>query len=181
MNYPLTLESLVLGFDKIISDVDGYICFRANAFDAAIGDQRSASYRINLTKHFTTFPTIEFIDRSGKMFAQIEKNRPFSYYTSWYRILVDGEMKFKIREGKAMGKVFGGFFDGTPFEAISKEVWDPAFVILNSENKIVLTVDKKRRFFGKLFQINKISDIEENDEKIILLSLFGFLKLEEMY
>jgi hypothetical protein len=180
MKYPLEIESVVLGLEKIIKDADEHTLFRESGYYVSVGSNRLVGYKIVLKKFWNPLPTLQFVDKDGEVYFTLEKNRPFSLYTSWHDVLVNGRLKFKIREGKSMGKVLGGLFDGTPLEYVSAKAWDPAFVLLDSTDTEIFTLDMRRISLGKRYIIKKVNELSGEDEKIALLSLFGLFIFEGM-
>jgi hypothetical protein len=180
MKYPLEIVSAVLGLENTIKDADEHILFRESSHCISVGSNRLVGYQIVVKKFFSALPILQFIDKNGEVYFTLEKNRPFSFYTSWHDVLANGRLKFKIREGKPMGKALGGLFEGTFLEYVSSKAWDPAFILLNSNDAEIFTLDMRRISLGKRYIVKKVNELSEEDEKIALLSLFGLLIFERM-
>lgn len=181
MKYPLTIESAIEGLEAVIKDADGQVVFRANGYDVMEKGFSHKIYTMSIHNFSSVLPILEFTDTSGKTLFELKRNRPFSFYSSWHNLVVNGDVKLKIREGKALVKVLGGLFDGTPLEPISSKVWNPAFIIWDFNDKGILTLDKKRKFPGSKYKINKVHEVTDEIERMALLSLFGLFILERTY
>ncbi|MFT3890292.1 MAG: hypothetical protein QM730_01550 [Anaerolineales bacterium] len=181
MKYPLTIEFAIEGLEAVIKNIDGQVIFRANGYDVMEKGYSGKRYTMKIQNFSSVLPILKFMDARENILFVLQRNRPFSFYSSWHNVLVNGDVTLKIREGKALGKVLGGLFDGTPFERISSEVWNPAFIIWDSNDREILTLDKKRKFPGSRYKINKIHDATDDVERIALLSLFGLFILERRY
>lgn len=181
MKYPLIIESVLVGAEAVIKDADGQVICRANGLDVREKGYSQARYKMAINNYWSALPILKFMDASEELLFELQRNRPFSFYSSWHNVIVNGDVKLKIREGKALGKVLGGLFDGTPLEPISSKVWNPAFIIWDSNDKEILTLDKKRKFPGIKYKINKICNTNEEIERMALLSLFGLFILEKTY
>jgi hypothetical protein len=181
MQYPLELKSTILDSEVTIIDATGQIIFRMNPMGILGGTYQSPIYKIKSDVMFATLPVFQIQNLAGDEVCSVRRNNLFSLFSSWYQILVNGEVIWIIREGKAMGKVFGGIFDGTPFEFVASRIWNPAFIILQDVSTLIMTLDKKKSLVGKRFTITKLIDLTDEDERTALLSLFGLITLEKIY
>jgi hypothetical protein len=181
MKYPLELKTTILDSESTIADADGQVIFRMNNAGISEGAYRSSSYKIKSDIMFAPLPVFQLESITGDFVCSVRRNNLLSLFSSWYQILVDNLVVLKIREGKAMGKVFGGIFDGTPLELVAAKVWNPAFIILRDDNTLIMTLDKRKSFVGKHYTINKMVDLNAEEERMALLGLFGLINLERIY
>lgn len=115
----------------------------------------------------------------GVNFGEIRRKGRKSIFKAHYEILKDGELDMSINEENPMAKVFDtllgeipilGFFTGYLFH--------PSYLVTKNDGTPVLRVKKKASAIERRFSIEKIGEIDPEDEVRVLISLMMMLVRE---
>ena len=182
MQYPLELSSNTLGLDTTISDASGRVIFHSDGFAVFAGKQRTQPlHRVRMEGWMGLTPRFRLFDLDGNAVCTVRRNNIISLWKSWYEVLVDDTLVMRIREGKALGKTLGGLFEGTSLDEVSSRAWNPAFVVSRPDDTVTVVLERRRSFIQGRFTIKKQTELDESEERLALLSLFGLVFLEHMY
>jgi hypothetical protein len=172
MKYPAKLTTTIADMEVAITDADGRIMFRFSGATIFEGSHRTPAYKVMWKRvRWPQAPVFHFTDLSGKTLYSTKRDSFSSFVESQYQMMEGNQSKLEIREGKALGKIFGGLFDGTLFEEVSTRVWSPAYVVARPDGTRILTLDKRRTFIGKQFTIRKQVEVTDEEERLAMLGL----------
>ncbi|MBT8189329.1 MAG: hypothetical protein KJO29_02780 [Bacteroidia bacterium] len=87
--------------------------------------------------------------------------------------------KFSIDEDNPWVKVADGIFNQIPVvNILTGYFFNPSYKVKDMHNRDIMSIRKTPSFFGRYFKLEKLTSLEKEDEKSILLSLMMMMLLE---
>lgn len=137
-------------------------------------------YAIKADRWLDFSAAYSFYDDRGKEFGKIVRKGWKSLWKSEYEIIDGrGQKQFQIREENGWVKVMDGLLGEIPILGlISGYIFNPSYLVKNIRGEAVIRIKKDPSFWGKEFSINKLGNMEGEDDDRILLGLMMMILLE---
>ncbi|MFD2557006.1 LURP-one-related/scramblase family protein [Sphingobacterium tabacisoli] len=180
-NYPLRFQFKIgtLANDFIAKDASGNtVCYvREKIF--AWRDQikiYSDESKSNLLYELVSDKLIDFqqtftiSDHSGRVVGKVRRKTLRSLWRSTFR-LMDGadNHDHTIQEKNPWTKFMDGLFGEIPLIGIlSGYVFNPAYLLSNSDGEVLFEIKKEPSFFGRKFTVHKLSSDVVDEERFVL-------------
>lgn len=121
-----------------------------------------------------------FFDARENEFGKIVRKGWKSIWKSNYEINDQyGKEQYKIGEESAWVKVMDSILGGIPVLSIfTGYMFNPSYILTTFEGAEIARLSKIPSFWGRKFQITKLSDIDNDDETRIMLGFMMMLLLE---
>jgi len=192
LNYPLhiTFKTLAIAQQLSITDATGNLIFyvKQKAFKLkdsvtvfADAQQTRPAFAINADRVIDFSANFNFTDMSGRWFGAIKRHGRRSIWRAHYEIY-DGAQPnpaLTIKEENPWSKVFDAMFGEIPLLGIfTGYVFNPSYLVSRPNGMPVMRLKKERSFLGRSFSINKLAEIDQNEELRILLALIMMNLLE---
>jgi hypothetical protein len=151
--------------------------------DVSVFENESKSnvlFRINADKWIDFSTAYSFTDAKGQAFGKIARKGWASIWKAKYELIDQHQkLQYHIREENAWVKVMDGVLGQIPILSIfTGYLFNPSYIVTNLDHKIVVRLKKEASFFGRKFEVTKLTDIDLDDEQRILLGLMMMILLE---
>lgn len=192
LNYPLDFKFKIstLSSDFNITDKNGnYVAYvRQKMFklkeDVVVFSNESKStelFRIKADRwlDFNASYSITNI-LENKTQGRLARKGMRSIWKSSYDIVDEnGETKFHINEDNAWVKVLDGLVGELPIIGMfTGYFFNPSYSVKDTSGKVLFTLKKMPSLFGRRFQLDRLVDIPDEDETLIILSYLMMVLLE---
>lgn len=192
LNYPLDFKFKIttLASDFNITDRNGnYVAYvRQKMFklkeDVIVFNDESKSkelfrIRANQWIDFNASYSMNEI-ATGKSFGRLARKGMRSLWKSSYDVLdMNDQTKFRIQEDNAWVKFFDGMVGEIPVIGLFTGYFlNPSYTITGTDGKEYFRLKKMPSFFGRRFQLDRMIDIDDEDESLVILSLLMMVLLE---
>ncbi|MDQ1097280.1 MULTISPECIES: hypothetical protein [Chryseobacterium] len=192
LNYPLdfTFKITTLASDFNITDRNGnYVAYiRQKMFklkeDVIIFNDENKSkelFRIQANKWIDFNASYSLKDLvNNKNFGRLARKGMRSIWKSTYNILDENDQqKFTVTEDNAWVKFFDGMVGEIPLiGAFTGYFLNPSYTVKGMDGKEYFRLKKMPSFFGRRFQLDRLIDIDDEDESLVVLSLLMMVLLE---
>lgn len=192
LNYPLdfTFKITTLSSDFNITDKNGnYVAYvRQKIFklkdDVIIFNDESKSqelFRIKANQWIDFNASFSITDLvNGKNFGRLARKGMRSFWKSQYNILgSNDEMKYQINEDNAWTKVLDGLVSEIPIIGIFTGYFlNPSYTVKDNAGKEFFRLKKMPSLIGRRFQLDRLADIADEDESLVVLSFLMMVLLE---
>ncbi|MDP5229220.1 MAG: hypothetical protein NWQ38_02415 [Cellulophaga sp.] len=137
-------------------------------------------FKINADKWIDFSTAYNFSDPGGKSLGKVARKGWASIWKAKYELIDQHQkLQYHIREENAWVKVMDGVLGQIPILSIfTGYLFNPSYIVTNLDNKIVVRLKKEASFFGRKFEVSKLTDIDQDDEQRILLGLMMMILLE---
>ncbi|WP_285268617.1 hypothetical protein [Kaistella rhinocerotis] len=117
---------------------------------------------------------------SGKKFGRMARRGMRSLWKSQYDIYDENDQtKYQINEDNAWIKVIDGIIGEIPVVGMfSGYFLNPSYTVKDSSGKEYFRLKKMPSLFGRRFQLDRLIDIDGEDESLVILSLLMMVLLE---
>ncbi len=192
LNYPLDFKFKIttLSSDFNITDRHGnYVAYvRQKMFklkeDVIVFNDESRSrelFRIQANQWIdfnASYTLNDLVNR--KNFGRLARKGMRSIWKSTYNILdAHDQPKFTVTEDSAWVKFFDGFVSEIPLiGAFTGYFLNPSYTLRGIDGKEYFKLRKMPSFFGRRFQLDRMIDIDDEDETLVILSLLIMVLLE---
>ncbi|WP_294243380.1 hypothetical protein [uncultured Chryseobacterium sp.] len=192
LNYPLDFKFKIttLASDFNITDRNGnYVAYvRQKMFklkeDVIVFNDESKSkelfrIRANQWIDFNASYSMNEI-ATGKSFGRLARKGMRSLWKSSYDVLdMNDQAKFRIQEDNAWVKFFDGMVGEIPVIGLFTGYFlNPSYTVTGTDGKEYFRLKKMPSFFGRRFQLDRMIDIDDEDESLVILSLLMMVLLE---
>ncbi|WP_415325946.1 hypothetical protein [Chryseobacterium sp. MMS23-Vi53] len=192
LNYPLDFKFKIttLASDFNITDKNGnYVAYvRQKMFklkeDVIVFNDETKSkelfrIRANQWIDFNASYSLNEI-ATGKNFGRLARKGMRSIWKSTYNVLdANDQPKFTITEDNAWTKFFDGMVSEIPIIGMFTGYFlNPAYTVKDANGKEYFKLKKMPSFFGRRFQLDRMIDIDDEDESLVILSLLMMVLLE---
>ncbi|CAA7195501.1 LURP-one-related/scramblase family protein [Chryseobacterium potabilaquae] len=192
LNYPLDFKFKIstLASDFNITDKNGnYVAYvRQKMFklkeDVIVFNDESKSkelFRIQANKWIDFNSSYSLNDiLQNKNFGRLARKGMRSIWKASYDILdANDQSKFKIQEDNAWVRFFDGVVGEIPIIGMFTGYFlNPTYSVTGVDGKVYFKLKKMPSFFGRRFQLDRIIDIDDEDESLVILSLLMMVLLE---
>ncbi|UOU98549.1 hypothetical protein MUU74_00940 [Chryseobacterium daecheongense] len=192
LNYPLDFKFKIttLSGDFNITDRNGnYVAYvRQKMFklkeDVIVFNDESKSkelFRIKANQWIDFNASYSLNDLvNNKNFGRLARKGMRSLWKSTYNILdANDQPKFTVTEDSAWVKFFDGVIGEIPIIGMFTGYFlNPSYTVKGVDGKEYFKLKKMPSFFGRRFQLDRIIDIDDEDESLVVLSLLMMVLLE---
>ncbi|MET3038216.1 hypothetical protein ABXT08_19185 [Chryseobacterium sp. NRRL B-14859] len=192
LNYPLDFKFKIttLASDFNITDKNGnYVAYvRQKMFklkeDVIVFNDESKSkelFRIRANKWIdfnASYSLNDLID--NKNFGRLARKGMRSIWKASYDILdANDQPKFKVQEDNAWVRFWDGFVGELPIIGMFTGYFlNPTYTVTGIDGKAYFKLKKMPSFFGRRFQLDRLIDIDDEEESLVILSLLMMTLLE---
>ncbi len=121
-----------------------------------------------------------FTTADGQPWGGVRRSGMRSIFSTHYQIMEGGRVDMEIHEESPMKRFFESLLGEIPILGfIFIYILNPSYLITNSAGENVLRAVKKPSIFERYFEIEKLGEIEPDDELRALLSLLMMVLLEK--
>lgn len=192
LNYPLDFKFKIttLSSDFNITDKNGnYVAYvRQKMFklkeDVIIFNDETRTrelFRIQANQWIDFNASYSITDlENGKIFGRLARQGMRSLWKSHYDVLDENNaLKYQISEDNAWVKVLDGFIGEIPIVGMFTGYFlNPSYTVKDSAGKEYFRLKKMPSLIGRRFQLDRLIDIDDKDESLVVLSLLMMVLLE---
>tara|TARA_R110002051_G_scaffold282226_1_gene343988 strand:- start:138 stop:734 length:597 start_codon:yes stop_codon:yes gene_type:complete len=138
------------------------------------------NFKITADKWIDFSTAYSFTDAEGKELGKIARKGWASIWKAKYELIDQHkQLQYHIREENAWVKVMDGVLGQIPvLNIFTGYLFNPSYIVTNLKGDKVVRLKKEASFFGRKFEVVKLSDIDLDDEQRILLGLMMMILLE---
>ena len=192
LNYPLDFKFKITTFssDFNITDKNGnYVAYvRQKIFklkdDVIVFNDESKSQELfqikaNQWMYFNASYSITDLVQE-KNFGRLARKGMRSLWKSQYNILDENDQpKYQINEDNAWTKVLDGFVSEIPLVGMFTGYFlNPSYTVVDNSGKEIFRLKKMPSLIGRRFQLDRLYDLADEDESLIVLSFLMMVLLE---
>lgn len=192
LNYPLDFKFKIttLSSDFNITDRNGnYVAYvRQKMFklkeDVIVFNDETKSqelFRIKANQWIDFNASYAITDlQSGKIFGNLSRRGMRSLWKSQYDIADEtSATKYQINEDNGWIKVLDGIIGEIPVVGMLTGYFlNPSYTVKDNAGKEYFKLKKMPSLFGRKFQLDRIIDINDEDESLVVLSFLMMVLLE---
>ncbi|MGE4514452.1 MAG: hypothetical protein AB7E26_11645 [Chryseobacterium sp.] len=192
LNYPLDFKFKIttLASDFNITDKNGnYVAYvRQKMFklkeDVIVFNDESKSkelFRIKANQWIDFNASYSLTEiATGRNFGRMARKGMRSIWKASYDILdANDQPKFKIQEDNAWVRFFDGMVGEIPLIGMFTGYFlNPSYTVTGIDGKAYFKLKKMPSFFGRRFQLDRLIDIDDEEESLVILSLLMMTLLE---
>ena len=192
LNYPLDFKFKITTFssDFNITDKNGnYVAYvRQKIFklkdDVIVFNDESKSqelFRIKANQWIGFNASYSITDLvQEKNFGRLARKGMRSLWKSQYNILDENDQpKYQINEDNAWTKVLDGFVSEIPLVGMFTGYFlNPSYTVVDNSGKEIFRLKKMPSLIGRRFQLDRLYDLADEDESLIVLSFLMMVLLE---
>ncbi|MBA6314871.1 hypothetical protein [Cellulophaga baltica] len=138
------------------------------------------NFKIKADKWIDFSTAYSFTDAEGQELGKIARKGWASIWKAKYELIDQNKnLQFHIREENAWVKVFDSMLGEIPVLGMfTGYLFNPSYIVTDLEGKNVARLKKEASFFGRKFEVSKLTDIDIDDEQRITLGLMMMILLE---
>ena len=192
LNYPLDFKFKIttISSDFNITDKNGnYVAYvREKIFklkdDVIVYNNESKSqelFRIKANQWIDFNASFSITDLvNGRNFGKLARRGMRSIWKAQYDIIDENDhTKYQINEDNAWIKVFDGMISEIPIVGMFTGYFlNPSYTVKDNAGKEYFRLKKMPSLIGRRFQLEKLIDIEDEDESLVVLSFLMMVLLE---
>lgn len=192
LNYPLDFKFKIstLASDFNITDKNGnYVAYvRQKMFklkeDVIVFNDESKSkelFRIRANKWIDFNASYSLNDiADNKNYGRLARKGMRSIWKASYDILdAKDQPKFKVQEDNAWVRFWDSFVGEIPIIGMFTGYFlNPSYTVTGIDGKVYFKLKKMPSFFGRRFQLDRLIDIDDEEESLVILSLLMMTLLE---
>jgi hypothetical protein len=190
MNYPLQLSFEILSIGKKLSVTDstGNLIFfvkqkmfklKESITIFADVEQSTPLYTLNADRVLDFSASYHFTDNRGVAIGSVRRQGMRSLWKARYDVLNGAGPAMTIQEANPWSKVLDALFSEIPLVGmLSGYVFHPEYVVAREDGTPVMRLKKEPAFFQGKFSVEKLANLNQQEETRILLSLIMMVLLE---
>ncbi|SMC55829.1 LURP-one-related/scramblase family protein [Cellulophaga tyrosinoxydans] len=142
--------------------------------------QGKLNFKIKADKWIDFSTAYNFTDSEGKELGKVGRKGWASLWKAHYELIDQHQkLQYHIREENAWIKVLDGVLGQIPILGVfTGYLFNPSYIVSDLQGKKVARLKKEASFFGRKFEVSKLTDIDQDDEQRILLGLMMMILLE---
>jgi len=146
----------------------------------ADNSRTEVNYKIKADRWLDFSAAYSFFDKDGQQFGKVARKGWKSLWKAEYELIDENEKpQYHIREENAWVKVGDALLSEIPILGIfTGYFFNPAYVVTNLAGESIVRLKKQSSFFGRRFQLDKLGEMDSNDDDRIMLGLMMLLLLE---
>ena len=192
LNYPLDFKFKIttLSSDFNITDTNGnYVAYvRQKMFklkeDVVVFNDESKSqelFRIKADRWLDFNASYSINDLiNNKNYGRLARKGMRSFWKSHYEVLDENDqLKFNISEDNAWVKIMDGMVGEIPIVGMfSGYFLNPSYTVRDTNGIEYFRLKKMPSLIGRRFQLDRLKDIDDQDESLVVLSFLMMVLLE---
>jgi hypothetical protein len=137
-------------------------------------------YRIKADRWLDFSAAYSFYDAEGNVFGKIARKGWKSLWKTNYHIIDEKEKKqYELNEGNPWVRVMDSLFGQIPILSFfTGYVFNPSYLMTDNKFKTIVKLKKNPSFFGRNFTVEKMGEMDSDDDDRIMLSLMMMILLE---
>lgn len=180
-NYPLHFQFKIgtLANDFVAKDASGHtICYVREKIFAwrdqikIYSDESKTTllYELISNKLIDFQQTFTITDHTGRVVGKVRRKSLRSLWRSTFRLMDhEDQHDHTIQEKNPWTKFMDGLFGEIPLIGIlSGYVFNPAYLLSDSEGNVLFELKKEPSFFGRKFTVYKLTEEVVNEERFVL-------------
>jgi hypothetical protein len=138
------------------------------------------NYKIKADRWIDFSAAYSITNGDGSELGKIARKGWRSMWKAEYHIIDQNEQfQYAVREENAWVRVMDHLIGEVPVVGmLTGYFFNPAYLVLDSNERPVVKLKKEKSFFGRKFQISKLENIDHDDQERIILSLMMMILLE---
>jgi uncharacterized protein YxjI len=191
MNYPLKLsfKLLAIASQIYIRDANGQLLgyvkqkllkLKEDINVFADEQQTQHLYNIKADRVLDFSANYKFTDSRGNVIGSIKRKGMRSIFKAHYQIFdPSGVESMEIREESAWVKVIDAVVGELPVIGMfTGYFFNPAYIVSRSNGTAIVRLQKQPAFFEGVFEVQKLTEMSEDEEARVLLSVLTMTLLE---
>lgn len=191
LQYPLFLKFKISTFSSDFTITDNHAnslayvrqkMFKLKEDVVVFSDENKTNenYRIKANQWIDFNASYGITDSLGKNLGKIARKGMRSIWKATYNIFDQNDtQKYTVQEENAWVKVLDGMMSELPIiGAFTGYFFNPSYIVHDNNGKEIFRLKKMPSFFGRKFQLDKINDIADEEETLVVLSLMMMVLLE---
>jgi len=142
--------------------------------------QTKVNYKIKADRWLDWSAAYSFYDENGIEFGKIARKGWRSIWKAEYDIIDQNEdPQHKIKEENGWAKVFDSLLGEIPVLGFfTGYLFNPSYILTDSLGNTIVRLKKQPSLFGRKFELEKIGNIDNDDDDRILLGFMMMVLLE---
>jgi len=142
--------------------------------------QTTVKYKIKADRWLDFSAAYSFFDEHGNEIGKIARKGWRSIWKTRYELIDQFEkVQYSINEENAWVKVMDSIFGEIPLIGLfSGYLFNPTYLLSDKNQKAIVKLKKQPSFFGREFEIDKLGQIDNDDDDRIMLGLMMMILLE---
>jgi len=138
------------------------------------------NYKIKADKWIDFSTAYSITDKSGMELGKIARKGWASLWKAEYELIDQHQkLQYKIREENGWVKVMDGLLGQIPvIGAFTGYLFNPSYKVTDLKDQTVARLKKEPSFFGRKFEVSKVTNFDEDDDERIVLGLMMMVLLE---
>jgi len=138
------------------------------------------NYQIKADRWIDFSAAYSITDKNNNEIGKIARKGWRSMWKAEYELIDQNEqIQFHIREENGWVKVMDSLLGEIPFLGLlTGYFFNPSYAVLNTSDEIVARLKKEPSFFGRKFEVSKLSEFDNDDGERIMLGLMMMILLE---
>lgn len=138
------------------------------------------NYRIKADRWLDFSAAYSFFNEQEIVFGKIVRKGWRSIWKAQYEIIDQNEKsQYKVSEENAWTKVFDALLGEVPILGIfTGYFFNPSYLVCDAHGTAVVRLKKQASFFGRNFELTKLSEMDSDDDDRIMLGLMMMILLE---
>lgn len=191
LNYPIDLsfKKLAIASQIYIRDANGSLLgyvkqklFKLKEDINVFADESQTQIRFNIKadRVIDFSARYNFTDGSGRTIGSIKRQGMRSIWKAHYEVSdANGNLAFNINEENGWVKVIDSLVGEIPIVGMfSGYMFHPTYLISNTGGTAVARLAKQAAFFEGKFQLQPLSQLDNNQESLVLLGVLAMTLLE---
>jgi len=137
-------------------------------------------YRIKANKWLDFSATYAFFNDQEVEIGKVARKGRASIWKATYEVMdAAGNNDFTIREENPWTKIIDALISQIPIVGMfTGLMFNPSYLVTNNANEQIMRFKKNSSFFGRSFSLDKLTNVENQQEERIVLSLMMMVLLE---
>lgn len=191
MNYPLELSFKILALASQIyirdssGNLIGYVKQKLLKLKEDINvfadeNQTQHLYNIKADRVIDFSARYSFSDNQGRILGSIKRQGMRSLWRANYEVSdASSQTVMQIREENGWVKVIDALVGEIPLVGMfSGYMFNPSYIVSRTDNSPIARVQKQPAFFEGKFRLEKLSDLSDEQETLVFLSVLTMILLE---
>ncbi len=142
--------------------------------------KKNVLFTIKADKWLDWSAAYSMFDASGNHLGKVARKGWKSMWKAEYNIIDQNEkQQYKVQEASAWTRVADSLMGEIPVVGFfTGYLFNPTYNVTDVNGDIVVKLHKKPSFFGKEFEVEKLSAIDEDDKERVMLALMMMILLE---
>lgn len=138
------------------------------------------NYRIKADRWLDFSAAYTFLDESGTPFGKIARKGWKSIWKAEYDIIDQFDQpQYKVNEENGWVKVFDSLLGEIPILGmLTGYFFNPTYIVTDKNGNKIVRISKQASFFGRRFKLEKIGNMDSDDDDRIMLGLMMMILLE---